>query len=118
MAYMSKEHAKEIRNNLKKEFPNFKFSVRNRHYSSISVSLLKSPLDFSTDLEKNKPFDYIQVNHYHLEWYSHSDILKRIKDIINAKNYDNSEPQFDHFDVGYYVDMNIGDYEKPYEQIK
>ena len=113
MAYMNKEHAREIRNNLKKEFPNFKFSVKINHHSSISISLMKSPLNFDQDIALSG-FGYIQLNHYYLERYSHSDILKRIKDIVNEKNWDESNIQFDHFDVGFYVNMNIGQYDKPY----
>lgn len=118
MAYMSKEHAKEIRNDLKKEFPSYKFSVKIHHHSSINVSLMKSPLDFSQDLEKAKPWEYLQLNEFHLEWYQNADVLKRIRNIVNKKNWDKSDIMTDYFNVGFYFHFNIGQYDKPYEQIK
>lgn len=119
MAYMNKEHAATIRNNLKKAFPNFKFSVTIHHHSSINVSLMKSPLDFSKEFAEVKHSEgYIQVNYYYLERYEHSDTLKKIYDIINEGNHDNSDPQTDYFDVGFYINFNIGQWDKPYICIK
>jgi len=117
MAYMSKDHAATIRANLKKNFPNFKFSVTIRHHSTICVSILQSPLDFSKDIAESG-YSYVQLNEYHLDRYEHSDTLKKIKDIINEGNHNNSDPMTDYFDVGFYIDMNIGQFEKPYQQIK
>jgi len=117
MAYMSKEHAKQIRDNLKKAFPDFKFSVKINHHSAISVSIMKSPLDFSKELA-DSVLDYVQLNEYHLEWYQHSEVLKKIRDIINEGNHDNSDYMTDYFDVGFYVNFNIGQFDKPYQQIK
>lgn len=116
MAYISTEQVKQVRENLKKAFPTFKFSVTRHHHSSIRVSLLKSPLDFSKDIQETG-YNYVQLNEYYLERYSHADTLKAIFQIINYGNYDNSEPMTDYFDVGFYTDFNIGDFEKPYIQI-
>jgi len=117
MAYMSTEHAATIRNNLKKNFPNFKFSVTRHHSSGIRVSIIKSPLDFSKDIA-DSGYNYVQLNEYYLERYQHSEVLKKIYQIINEGNHDNSDVQSDYFDIGFYVYMNIGDFEKPYQQIK
>jgi hypothetical protein len=119
MAYMSKEHAATIRANLKKNFPNFKFAVQIRHHAAITVSIMSSPLDFSKDFaESNHGEGYIQLNHYYLERYSNTETLQKIYDVINEGNHDNSDPQVDHFDVGFYVNFHIGQWDKPYQQIK
>ena len=34
---------------------------------------------------------------------------------LNTDNHDNSDIQTDYFDVGHYVELNIGTWEKPYE---
>ncbi len=117
MAYMSKEHVTTIRNNLKTNFPGFKFSVSNDNFSGVRVALLKSPLDFSKDLEEEKG-TYIQVNDYYPERYSNSEVLKKIIGIINEGNHDNSDIQTDYFDVGFYVHFTIGQWNKPYVQIQ
>ena len=43
MAYISTEDVKHIRNTLKKELPQFKFSVVRDHHSSVSIDLMKGP---------------------------------------------------------------------------
>lgn len=61
--------------------------------------------------------DYIQVNPY---WYKeHFDgaalaFLREVIPAMNRGNHDNSDPQTDYFDVGWYVDVNIGKWDKPY----
>ena len=44
-------------------------------------------------------------------------LLKRITQISDQYNYDNSDPQSDYFHVNYYLHLNIGQYDKPYVQI-
>ena len=114
MAFMSTEHAREIRNSLKESFPGYKFSVKKHHHSSIDVTLLKSPLDFSKDMEKQETVGYCSINHYYLNQYSNADVLKKMYEVINKGNYNKSDIMVDHFDVGFYVHMNIGDWEKHY----
>lgn len=110
MAYITTEQVKEIRTNLKKEFPNIKFSVVREHYSSIRVAIMQSNLDFETK--------YQQVNHYHLDSYLHSEVLQKITTICNVNNYDKSDSQSDYFDVGFYYSLSIGQWDKPYTQIQ
>ena len=76
MAYISTDDVKHIRNTLKKELPQFKFSVVRDHHSSVSIALMKGPafkdyeyFDRYTHETKigtlNK--DHHQINEYHLE---------------------------------------------------
>ena len=43
MAYISTDDVKHIRNELKKELPQYKFSVVRDHHSSVSIALMKGP---------------------------------------------------------------------------
>ena len=43
MAYISTEDVKHIRNTLKKELPQYKFSVVRDHHSRVSINLMKGP---------------------------------------------------------------------------
>lgn len=115
MAYINKEETAVIRKELKAAFPKYKFSVRNRHHTSISVSVMSGPLDFSDLSEGHK-----QVNQYHLEKspddYPKAEVKfweKALK-IINKKNFDNSDSMTDYFHVGFYLDIEVGQYDKPY----
>ena len=43
MAYISVEDVKMIRNALKKEMPQYNFSVVRDHHSSVTISMMKGP---------------------------------------------------------------------------
>ena len=43
MAYISTDDVKHIRNTLKKELPQYKFSVVRDHTSSVTIALMKGP---------------------------------------------------------------------------
>lgn len=107
MAYLSKEATKEIRDNLKKAFPDFKFSVQNDRYNAIRVAIMEAPVRFHAD-------DYAQINHYHPHFYQNEDILRKIITIVNEKNFDNSDIMTDYFSVGYYVSISQGKWDKPF----
>ena len=65
-------------------------------------------------IRKNQCLD---VNPY---WYQEhfSGVAKaflfEIFNAMNAGNHDNSDIQTDYFDVGWYVDVNVGSWDKPY----
>jgi len=61
--------------------------------------------------------DYIQVNPYH--YNSHftgkaQNFLHELHIALNKGNHDNSDTQTDYFDIGWYVHVNIGKWDKPY----
>ena len=64
---------------------------------------------------------YIDVNPY---WYNeHFDgkaleYLRKAHEIMNQGNHDRSDIQTDYFDVGWYVDVKIGRWNKPYKLSK
>lgn len=100
MAYISTEQVKVIRENLKKEFPQFKFSVKREHYSKVCVSILSGNVDFGTTYKKFK--------------FEKDGVLGKINSIVNTGNFDESDSMTDYFHVGFYTDMSIGQYDKPY----
>jgi hypothetical protein len=80
----------------------------NKHYGN------KMSVDQVASIRKNRSLD---VNPY---WYQeHFDgkaksFLKEVFTAMNKGNHDNSDVQTDYFDVGWYVDVNIGSWDKPY----
>lgn len=123
MAYITKEKSAAIRKALKAAFPGWKFSVRIEHHQRLDVTILEAPIDllacqvesrYTTDLDRTK---YTGVNHYHLDnqWLPPArDDLRQIIDICNDGNHDNSDAQSDYFDVGWYFDLQIGCWDKPF----
>ena len=105
------EKIAEIRKNLKSTFPNFKFSIRKRHYCALTIALLASPIDFGAE--------YKSISEYWIEKEfkgEQLDVLKKIvdisfKDVIYRETGDyGTQPDF-------YIHIKIGDYNKPYKVI-
>lgn len=60
----------------------------------------------------------INVNHHWLDMEFSGEALKFMTDLlhaINKINHDDSDLQRDHFDVGYYVDINLGTDKKSFQ---
>jgi hypothetical protein len=127
MAYMNQDKKKTIKAELDKVLKGtgIKYSVGVRHHSTIVLNISAGPIDFLRNYyetaKNNKSGTYkpshLQVNVY---WYKEHftgdslDILSKVIPILNNGNHDNSDSQSDYFDVGWYVDVNIGKWDKPY----
>lgn len=127
MAYINAKDVKSIRDQLKSEFPEFKFSVRNRHSSSVQITIVSGPVDFGKEVYTHGD-GYCQVNSYHTEKFygKHAKFLDRIDEIAKTapglaggKVYFNeTDAQIDYFHVAYYVNIHIGAWDKPYVVIE
>ena len=138
MAYISTDDVKHIRNELKKELPQYKFSVVRDHHSSVTISLMKGPafndyeyFDRYNNVTKTANLsdgEHHHINQYHLEDFygkENAEILSKIDTISRtapAKNggkvwYNDSDIQTDYFDIAYYVHINVGKWNKPYEVV-
>lgn len=113
MAYITAERTREIKKELKQAFPKIKFSVVNRHSMEVDVAIMESDIDFSDILEDRT---HTTVNHYWIDknYPTHAELLKKIYAIVNKGNHDNSDIMTDYFDVGFYVTLEIGKWDKPY----
>lgn len=116
MAYISTEEVKNIREKLKAEFPRFKFSVRKSHHTSVDVNILKGPVDFS-EIATN---GHHQVNPYHLYMSGKFESLfSKMLNIIKSQDwFDESDSMVDYFHTAYYFSLSVGDWNKPYVQVK
>lgn len=126
MAYITAAETKIIRDNLKKSYPEIKFSVRNRHHSSVDVTILKAPYKFELNGK-----DYRDVNQYHyygaseclnhegelVKPHTHQNILKGILAIISEKHWDKSDAMTDYFNCAFYYSLSIGSWSKPFEKV-
>ena len=137
MAYMSQEKKAQIAPVVKailKKY-NVKGSLSVRNHSTLVLNVKSGAIDFvqnfiQTDANvvhgkkmSEDQIDYIRknqsvdVNPY---WYhEHFDgvakkFLKEILTAMNDGNWDKSDIQTDYFNVGWYVDVNIGRWNKPY----
>lgn len=123
MAYVSKELMKEIREELKKHFPKkegWVFSLRRDHSSSINLAILQAPISF-VPMDDIKAYGYMSLNPYKIDTLN-KDVYQKLVNILNGKfegsprqNYDNSDIMTDYFDVGWYINIYQGHYDKPFE---
>ena len=117
--YDLKEITKEVRELLKKEFPDCRFSVSFRD-NTLRVALTSapvSPLKYDTPHYYN---GYLSVNRYHMvrnEYLTDAgkELFTKIAEIANQWNWDRSDIQSDYFDVNYYLNLSVGKWDKPFE---
>lgn len=115
MAYITTQEVAKIRAALKDAFPDFKFGVRREHGTSVYVSILSGPIDFS-DIEHHDINPYWYDTHHRPQ---HVDIFSAIFKIIKhaGKEYFNeSDLQIDYHHVAFYYNLSVGKYNKPYER--
>jgi len=146
--------SKVIKQQLKKEYPLCKFSIRCEFYSmgrTLHIGILE------TNFKIVKPFEELsevailsytaedytieqlkalqEVTHrqictiganevYNPNVWNNSvflteegfKLIKRITELTNKFNWDNSDSQTDYFDVKFYTDLSIGTYDKPLKE--
>ena len=118
MAYISQQDKKDLAPAIKAVLKNYgmKGTIAINHYSSLVVNIQSGVLDFTDHFTHGD--GYIQVNTYHIEsWYSGT-IKKFLSELLKAmkgtKWYNKSDAMVDYFDIAYYMDINIGKWNKPY----
>ena len=136
MAYISTDDVKKIRNALKTEMPQYKFSVVRDHHSSVNIAMMKGPAfaefeyfdRYAREYKKGtlgQNDGYDQINTYHTDnFYGKENaaifdkIVKIAKTAGDKKWYDDSDSMTDYFDTAYYVHLNVGKFGKPYEVVE
>ena len=137
MAYISQERKKVIAKNVKAVAKAYGFSGRDvtvavHNHSSLVVNLWKGPLDFIGDINaynreiaqrrgeqvRSTTGNY-QVNPYWCEEHAVDPTIKRffgdlLAAIKSTGYYNNSNSQIDYFDHDFYIDINVGKWDKPY----
>ena len=135
MAYVSQELKAKLSPGIKaicKKY-NVKASIAVRDHSTLVLNIKQGPIDFFTSYNKKMesirsgngyPFvpetKCIQVNEYHYDSHYDGTALNFLDEIVaamNIGNHDNSDSQTDYFDVGFYTNINIGSWNKPYVMV-
>lgn len=137
MAYVSQDLKKQLAPAIKavlKKY-NVKGSLAVNNHSTLVLNIKSGSIDFienfiqtDKDLPYNKHMSddqiaYIRKNRsldVNVYWYKEHfsgkalAFLSEVIPLMNKGNHDNSDVQTDYFDVGWYVDVNIGKWDKPY----
>lgn len=124
MAYVSQELKTKLAPKIKAICKKYgvKASLAVRNHSTLVLNIKSGKIDFlgnyARDNEYAKKYGHIDVNTY---WYQDHfdgvarDFFSEVIPAMNAGNHDRSDIQVDYFDVGWYIDVNVGQWNKPYE---
>ena len=114
MPYISAETTKQVKQALKKEFPNVKFSVTTRHSNELKVAVMQSNIDFGTTYEQLNHF-YIERNWEHNE-RAKSFLLKIMEVVDSVKMQVTVSEDSDYGSIpNYYFNLHIGKWDKDYQ---
>jgi hypothetical protein len=136
MAYMNQERKAQLAHGIKAICKKYdvKASLAVRNHSTLVLTIKQGSIDFIGNFNEvcakiprpeHLPFrpadKSIDVNPYWYHEHFSGTALAFLKEIIpamNAGNHDRSDIQTDYFDVGWYIDVNIGRWDKPYALVK
>jgi hypothetical protein len=134
MAYMSQEKKKSkqpaIKAILKKY--NVKGTLAVDNHSTLVLNIQSGVIDFIQNYNEqgmsdycNRRFElangYIQVNEYHYNDHFTGIAKQFLREVIDAMmegNHNNSDSMSDYYDIGWYISVRIGQWNKPYQFIK
>ena len=136
MAYMNQEKKATIAGQVKPIFKKYgvKATLAVRHHSTIVVNIQSGTLDFigNANAVQQHRIDtgrdgrmitdkYLDVNPYwfqeHFSGVAKEFLSEAFQALKAADWYDESDAQTDYFNTAYYVDLNIGKWNKPYQLV-
>jgi hypothetical protein len=132
MAYMNQERKAKIASLLKPILTKYKVkgSLSVRNHSTIVLSIKSGAIDFiqnyiNTVGPNSNGVDYVHskrcldVNPYWYQEHFSGTAKKFLSEVLMAMKgadwYDRSDIMTDYFDTAYFVDVSIGQWNKPYE---
>ncbi len=123
MAYVNQATKTKIAPKIKAICAKYKVkgSLSIRHHSTLVLTIKSGAIDFigngNVTCGQANTSGYEQINPYHYGSHYSGKAKKFLQEVLaemNAGNHDNSNAQIDYFDVGWYVDVNIGKWNQPY----
>lgn len=128
MAYVSQELKSKLAPTIKAVCKKYgvKATIAVRNHSTLCLNIKSGKIDFINNYADNvddvKAFwartdGSIAVNPYHFDKHFTGKAKSFLSEVLTAMrqgNWDNSDIQTDYFDIGWYVDVNIGKWTQPY----
>jgi len=138
MAFMNQDRKKVLAVHLKKAMAgyNIKYTLGVNHHSTIVMRITEGDLDIignaqavndshpNPDRHRNSrgngPATHLSVNNYYIDDH-YTGVVKEMLSAANAAlsvgNHDRSDIQSDYFDVGWYISISVGTWDKPYKLV-
>lgn len=135
MAYVSQELKAKLAPTIRAICKKYgiKASLAVRNHSTLVLNIKQGDIDFIGNFNETvaqrpggfrtgSPAEkYLDVNPYWYKEHFSGRALKFLSEVIpamNAGNWDKSDIQTDYFNVGWYVDVNVGRWDAPYALVK
>ena len=123
MAYVSQKDKAELAPSIKAVLKKYKMkaSIAVRHHSTLVVNIKSGAIDFTGNYTHGD--QYIQVNEYWIDdHYANNTVAKNfLNELLAAmkgpKYFNNDDVQSDYFHRSHYTDINVGNWNKPYELV-
>ena len=132
MAYMNVDKKRKIAELVKPILHKYgvKGTLSVHHHSTLVLNISRGKLDFIGNYNEagaanrghwshgfDPAKDSIQVNTHHTDSHYSGKVRDFFNEVIaamNVDNWDRSDIQSDYFDVGYWISINVGKWDKPY----
>ena len=123
MAYVSQKDKAELAPSIKAVLKKYKMkaSIAVRNHSTLVVNIKSGAIDFSGNYTHGD--QYIQVNEYWIDdHYANNTVAKNfLNELLAAmkgpKYFNDDDIQSDYFHRSHYTDINVGQWNKPYELV-
>lgn len=115
MAYMSQQKKKQLAPNIKEicQKHGIKATLSVRNHSTLVLTLRSGSIDFGNDIGIRS----VNVYHYRNQMGDNQRAVAFLDQVLvamNDGNHDRSNIMIDYFDVGWYTDIKVGLWNKPY----
>ena len=116
MAYYNQEQKREVAPKIKallKKY-NMKGSLSVSDNSTVVLNLKEGVIDFGQNAFGGK----ISINVYWIDEHYNGiarEFLNEVYAILMQGNHNNSDIMTDYFDIGWYVEINVGRWDRPYK---
>ncbi len=134
MAHMNQERKAQLAPEIKRVLNKYKLkgTISIRNHLTLVVTIKSGPIDFCQDWFDtwtaenshnphahwiNEVPNHLDVNVYHIPRQHSGRARKCLEELLaamNQGNWNRSDVQTDYFDVGWYCDINVGSWNKPY----
>ena len=132
MAYMSQERKAAIAPVVKAICNKYKVkaSMAVRNHMTLVLNIKQGEIDFMQSYKdagadrgcaSDREITHLQVNPYHFNDHftgKAKAFLNEVFDAMQTGNHNRSDIQTDYFDVGWYVDVNVGQWDAAYALVK
>lgn len=128
MAYMSQETKARLTPAIKEVCRRYgiKATISLENHSTLCLNISAGKIDFLASGQRMNSIgpdvtklDYALNTYWYKRHFDYEalDFLTEVIAAMNDGNHDNSDPMTDYFDVGWYIGVNLGRYNKPYQLI-